>query len=109
MAVLYIIEGDTLGNPNEGGNAQVLRLPPIAEQTIAITGSSAQSSAFNKSTKIIRVETDSICAISIGPNPTAATASGTGTATGTGGRMVAGDKEYFGVNPGDKIAVIATT
>lgn len=110
MALLYIAEFDTLATPSEGGNAQIARLTPIAEQTIAISGTSTQSAAFNKATRFIRVETDSICAIAGGANPTAVTESTTNaTATGGGIRLAANDKEYFGVTPGQKLAVISTT
>lgn len=111
MAVLYITELDTLGNPNEGGNAQIARMAPIAEQTLAIGGSSAASSAFNKQTRFVRLETDTTCAIAFGNAPTAQTASGTATgssATGTA-RLFQNTVEYFAVNPGDKVAVISTS
>lgn len=110
MAVLYIAELDTLATPSEGGNAQIARLPPIAEQTIAISTSGAQSAAFNKATRFLRVETDSVCAIAVGPNPTAVQESGTvASATGGGIRLAANDKEYFGVTAGHKISVISTS
>ena len=111
MAVLYITELDTLGTPTEGGSAPIAHLPPIAEQTLAIAGSSGQSSAFNTATRFILVETDAVCAIAVGPNPTAQTSSGTATgasAIGTA-RLAAGDREYFAVTGGHKIAVISTT
>lgn len=108
MAILYITECESLAIPGEGGNMQIAHMPPVAEQTLAIGGSSASSSAFNTSTRFVRVETDAICAIAFGSAPTAAAAVGTGTASGTL-RMNANTVEYFGVSPGHKIAVIATT
>lgn len=79
----------------------VVQAPAVAEQTVAIGGASAQSAAFNAATKIIRVHTDAICSIKVGgTNP---------TATATTMRMAAGQVEYFGVAPGDKIAVITNT
>lgn len=74
--------------------------PPLVEQTVAISGTSTQSSAFNTKTKSIRVHTDAICSISVGSSP---------TATATTMRMVAGQTEYFAVTPGHKIAVITNT
>lgn len=111
MAVLYITELDTLGTPTEGGNAQIAHMPPITEQTLGITGSSAASTAFNAATRFIRLETDVICAIAFGAAPTAQTASGTATGASALGttRLAAGDREYFAVIPGQKVAVITTS
>jgi hypothetical protein len=109
MSYLYITELESITPTQEGGAAQVARMPPVAEQTIAITGTSAQSSAFNSRTRYVRIETDVIAGIAFGPNPTAAVASGTSaTATGTA-RMAANTVEYFGVTPGTKVAAISTT
>jgi hypothetical protein len=74
------------------------------DQSVAIGGASVQSSAFDTNTTLIRVHTDAICAIKIGANPTAIAAGGTGTT-----RMAASTTEYYGVKPGDLIAVIAST
>lgn len=110
MAVLYIKEYESLGTPGEGGNAQIAKEPPVAEQTVAIGGASVQSAAFNARTRFIRLECDVICAVAIGPNPIATTQTTTNTnAAGGGGRMAANDKEYLGVSPGHKAAVISTT
>lgn len=77
---------------------QAAQTPGLVAQTVAIGGSSAQSSAFNARTVLIRVHTDAICSIEIGgTNPTATTSSM---------RFIAGQTEYFLVRPGDKLAVI---
>ena len=65
-----------------------------------MSGTSAQSSAFNAATRFIRVHTDAICSILIGSNPTATTAKK---------RLAADQTEYFAVNSGDKIAAITNT
>lgn len=112
MAVLYITELETLGNPSEGGNAQIAHMPPVAEQTLGISGSSAASSAFNTATRFIRLETDTNCSICIGPcSPVAQSVSSTQTGAGALGtaRLSAGVPEYFGVTPGMKVAAITTT
>lgn len=97
MATLYVSEFGGLAVER----AQVMSHPPLASQTIAIAGASAQATnAFKPDTRLIRVHTDAICSVAIGPNPTAVT---------TAMRMVAGATEYFGVMPGDKIAVISNT
>lgn len=98
MATLYITEGKNLANgPYQEGIAQMMTLPPVAEQTKAIGASSVQTSAFNATTNLIRVHTDTDCHIAVGSNP---------TATISTLRLVAGTTEYFGVKPGHKLAVI---
>lgn len=97
MATLYISEYAGIGF---GNNQNLPVEPPLAEQTVSVSGTSAQSSAFNASTRFIRVHTDAICSILIGSNPTATTAKK---------RMAADQTEYFAVNGGDKIAAITNT
>lgn len=103
MATLYITELQNLGSAANNFTVEVAYWQPLAEQTVAIGGSSTQSNAFNSATRYIRVHTDSICSIETGStNP---------TATATTARMVAGQTEYLGVNPGGgwKIAVITNS
>lgn len=111
MAMLYITELDTLGTPSEGGHCPVARMAPIAEQTLAMTGSSAQSAAFNTATRFIRVETDTTCSLAFGANPTAQSVSTTQTGAGAVGtaRLAVNNTEYFAVTPGQKLAAITTT
>ena len=100
MATLYISEyAEVRRNPAGGINPVVLE-PPLAEQTVALSGTSAQSSAFGANTRFIRVHTDAICSILVGSNPTATTAKK---------RLPADHTEYFEVTPGDKIAGITNT
>lgn len=76
-------------------------MPSLTHQTVVIGGSSTQSAAFSTGTYLIRVEVDATCSIQIGTtNPTATT---------TSMRFVAGQTEYFLVQPGDKLAVITNT
>lgn len=97
MAILYVAEFERPRNQWVG----IAGAPPIAEQTIAIGGSStACTNAFNAKTALVRIETDSICSIAFGTAP---------TATVTNMRMNAGDCEYFSVSPNMKIAVITNT
>jgi hypothetical protein len=101
MPTLYICEYANQGRDTAGYTIQgVAQEPANTEQTVAIGGTSAQSNAFQSGTTLIRVHTDSICSIAIGTNPTAAA---------TNKRMAANTTEYFGVRPGDKIAVITNT
>jgi len=96
MATLYISEYPGY----ELNNLPVAIEPPLVEQTVAISGGSAQSAAFNTSTRLVRIHTDSICSILFGSNP---------TATATNKRLAANATEYFVVSPGYKVAVISNT
>lgn len=95
MATLYIAES------SEGASGMAL-VPPIAEQTVAIGGSSTPSSAFNAATRFVRLHTDAICSIAFGTSP---------TATATKMRMAADQTEYFSVPAGQsyKVAVITNS
>jgi hypothetical protein len=99
MAKLYITEFE-LPPQYAGGALYVTQMPPLAEQTITITGTSQSSSSFGQYTRIIAVHTDSTCSISISLNP---------VATVNKKRLYANTTEYFGVLPGQKIAVISNT
>lgn len=74
--------------------------PSIANQQVANGGASAQSAAFNAKTKFVRLHTDANCRIEFGDNP---------SATGASKRMAAGQTEYFGVQPGMKVACTTST
>lgn len=75
--------------------------PSVAEQTpVAIGGASVQSAAFAQTTRFVRIHTDAICSIKFGDNP---------TATADDKRLAANATEYFGVKPGQKVAVITNT
>lgn len=100
MATLYISEYTAESFRTASGGIPIAQEPPTAEQTVAISGASAQSSAFGGSTRVIRVHTDAICSILVGSSPTATTAKK---------RLPADHTEYFAVQPGDKIAVISNT
>jgi hypothetical protein len=96
MATLYVTEYSGVLQ----GDVQIAMSPAIVQNNVAIGGSSAQSNPFNGNTSVIRVHTDAICSIAISNNPTATAASK---------RMAADQTEYWGVRPGDKIAVITNT
>ena len=94
MAKVYVAEFASI-------DLNVVREPPLAEQTVAIGGSSVQcSNAFHQCTRVIRVHTDAICSIAISANPTATTNTR---------RLAANTTEYFGAESGNKIAVITNT
>jgi hypothetical protein len=95
MAVCYIAEFADIAHLD---GCPVAMMPPLAEQTVAI-GAEADSSAFNASTRYIRVHNDAICSIAIGLTPTATTSTM---------RLPADSIEYFAVprGAGYKISVI---
>lgn len=99
MATLFVAEFSKLFT-EANGPGQMGQCPPIAQQTVAIGVTTASSSAFNNATRCIRVHTDAICSIAFGAAP---------TATATTMRMAANQTEYFGVQAGDKIAVITNS
>lgn len=75
--------------------------PGVADQTLTITGTSAQSAVFNIRCRFVRIHTDINCSVQFGTNPTAQAGFGD---------MVAGQTEYFGVVNATslKLAVISS-
>jgi hypothetical protein len=103
LATLYVTEYSRTAsvNTNFGGRdspAQAPQDPPNAEQLVNIAASPTLSAIFTSTTSLIRVHSDAICSIAIGPNPTATTSQK---------RLAANQTEYFGVSPGTYISVIA--
>jgi hypothetical protein len=101
MAKLYISE---YAEAPIGYNGQMLaagKEPSVTEQTPVVIGAgSLQSAAFNAKTKFVRIHTDAICSVAFGTSP---------TATANSKRLAANSTEYFGVTPGDKLAVITNS
>lgn len=87
MTTLYITEYIATGTASGSVNPIAME-PPIHEQTIALTGSSAQSTTLLPQTNFVRLHSDSICSIEFGTNP---------TATLTTRRMAANQTEYFAI------------
>lgn len=101
MATLYICEYQTAAWTTAGGLPSAQE-PPIAEQTVAIGGTSAPSVVFNVATRFVRIHTDVVCSIKFG--------AATPTAAATNKRLAANSTEYFGVRGGvDMVAVITNT
>lgn len=96
MATLWITEYRNLGQTANGNNTiQAPVEPGLAEQAITITGASAQSAAFNASTRFVMLHTDTACYLSWGTNPTAT----------TNQLMAADETRFYSVNPSIKVAV----
>jgi hypothetical protein len=98
MASLYITEYTENGFRQLGG-LPVAPEPGLDQAPVAI-GAVAPSAAFGASTRVVRVHCDAICSIAFGKTPVATTANK---------RLPADHTEYFSVNPGDKLSVIANT
>lgn len=101
MAYLYVSEYEHISLVS-GGGVMVPQEPSVAEQRIAITGTSAASSAFNTRTKFVRVHTDAVCSVKFA-------SSGTPEAVATEKRLASGQTEFFGVAAGGSVAVISNT
>lgn len=103
MATLYIKEFSDQGlNVTNTPMPFPLENGAVTEQTVAIGAGSVQSAAFQNSTQLVLVNTDAICSILVGVNP---------TAVATKHRLPAGGSYLFAVpkNSGLKIAVITNT
>jgi hypothetical protein len=102
MATLYITEFSDQGISPAGGSAPVVAQPPVQEQTVTISGSSTQSSAFKNNTTFIRLHSDATCSVALGTNPVATTSKM---------RLVADSEIWFAVpeNKSYKVAVISNT
>lgn len=105
MATLYVTEFSGLSMGWNGGTIptdgliQIAAAPALANQIVSMgSGASTPSGAFTGTTHIIRVISDTTCWIDIGTTP---------AATNAKMLIVANSPEYFGVRPGDKIAVIS--
>lgn len=100
MSTLHITEFSGLQSTPFRGEITAALVPPLAEQTVAIGGTSAESAAVNADTRLVRISPDVNCHVAFGPDPTATT----GMLPMTGGAA-----EYFQVPMGCayKIAVIA--
>lgn len=102
MPIINIAEFvDTGSNSGIRGSranrAPVAHLPAPVVQQLTVGAASVQSVAFQANTGLIRIKTDTPCRIEVGANP---------TAVATSLLLAAGDTEYFGVTPGQKLAVI---
>lgn len=98
MAKLYVTEYANMGETLRGAPPIALE-PELAEQVVTFT-TTTQSSAFNASTRFVRIHTDSICHIAFGASPTATTSKR---------RLAIDQTEYFAVPPGASYKVAAVT
>lgn len=109
MATLYITEFIEPGAAH-GRSPSMGQQGAVATQTVAIGGSSTASAAFNANTNMVRLHNDNggPCSI-IFSTPAQLKAGTTPTATTSHPRMAANQTEYYGVIPGQIVAVISNT
>ena len=88
MPTLWITEFAAGGTDYGGRPMQTVAQLPVAEQVVTISAVSAQSAALNAATVIVRLHTDTACAILFAANP---------TATAAKMRLAANATEYFTV------------
>lgn len=101
MGNMYIAEFDRM--PEPGGNvAPMFHVPPVAEQKVATSASSASSAAMGDSTRYVRIKVSDAGHLKFGTgsgeNVTATTSSAI--------HLEAGAYECFPVDAGAKIAFI---
>lgn len=111
MSNLYITEFARAGYSSvlpahapTSGNAPLpnsFKVPPLAEQKITVSGTTAKSAAFNAATKFIKVHCDGIASIAFGTTSI--------TAAVTNQRIIAGVDYFFEVDPGGFMAAITNT
>lgn len=101
-ATLYISEFGNGMSQVGSTSPQVYPQSAITDQTVALSGSSAQSSAFNKSTHAVLLTCDEGCSVTFG-----ATASASPVATTSNFLLQQGVPYQFVVVPGTELAVIA--
>ena len=100
MPFAYITE--YIRQPNDGLD-RVLpagREPALAVQKVAIGAGSVQSAVFNARTTFVAINVDQACSFKFGTNP---------TATANDMRMSLDATQYFGVEPGLRVAFITNT
>jgi hypothetical protein len=97
VSVLFVTEFAKQVRDEGGYLAPILETPALAEQAVTIGAESAASSAFNAKTRIVRLCADAVCSVAFGASP---------TASATTARLAKDVPEYFGVQPGHKVAVI---
>ena len=83
------------------GIVQIAKEPGILDQAPVNIGGLALSQPFNAATRTIRVDVDATCSFVIGPASL--------VLTNQSPRMYTNTVEYFGVDPGNILQVIASS
>lgn len=102
MAVLRIDEFANLA-VIPGGQFAAGNLDGVISQQVTI-GTEVKSASISAATRVVRIQAEALCCIKLSKQPSFTQAAAT-----TDLRLTAGQTEYFGVSPGDRISVILTT
>lgn len=108
MATLNITEISNALVYINGVAVQVAQVPPVAQQSITITGTSTTSAVFNPNTAIVRLVPNANCAVAFA----AVNLLGTtviATAVVTSIPLYSGTVEYFAIQPGCLGLAVMTT
>jgi hypothetical protein len=98
MTKLFITEFANMQSAESlQGSPQAALLPTLGTQVINLGGASVQSTPMQARTRLVRVHAQAACHVIAGENPTATTSSM---------RLAEGQTEYFGITPGQRLAVI---
>lgn len=103
MATAYLRE---YADVAAASRAQAPMEPALADQTITTSGTTAASAAFGANTRLIAISTPAAQAVAA---LFSATRGATPTALVTSLRLPANSVFFFGVYPGDKVALIDVT
>lgn len=98
MATAWITEYREAALTGAGVGVPAGKEPALAHQTVTFT-TATSSAAFNANTRLIRIQCDAAAHLKFGPVGQTATTSHTPVNANAG--------EYFGVNPGDEVSVLA--
>lgn len=104
MSTLYIEEYAQLAHDDNGMPVMAGSQPPLARQTVTVSGISAPSSALNAGTRYVRLHCDGIMSYRFD--------TGTPVALTTDPRQAASVTEFFGIDPayvGQSLKVAAIT
>ena len=101
MGNMYIAEFDRMPEPG-GTVAPMFNAPPVAEQKVTTSASSASSAAFNASTRFVRIKLSDAGHLKFGTGSGEAVTATTSSAI----HLEAGAYECFAVDGGAKVAVI---
>ena len=96
MGTVNISYWQSLAQAGDGSDAQVAIGMELSEN-VTSSATSAQSTAATADTRIARIATDTTVRVLIDNDPTAVAGSV---------RLLADTVEYFGIQPGEKVAVI---
>lgn len=109
MTVLNIVEFQGIQSYPTNDTAQIAKAAVVTTQELTPSGSSQISSTFSANTQIVRLCADTTVGIawSIVSALVLGVATGSiATANATSMRLIANQPEYFGVAPGQLLAVI---